>query len=34
MTTKFEKSGGTQTPTYAEIINWWKNWMQPRLLLR
>ena len=25
MTTKFESSGGTQTPTYQEIISWWKN---------
>jgi hypothetical protein len=25
MTTKFELSGGTQTPTYQEIISWWKN---------
>jgi Zinc carboxypeptidase len=24
ITTKFEKSGGQQTPTYAEIIDWWK----------
>ena len=23
-TTKFEQSKGTQTPTYFEIINWWK----------
>lgn len=22
--TRFEKSGGTQTPTYFEIIDWWK----------
>ena len=24
LTTKFEKSGGTQTPTYFEIIDWWQ----------
>lgn len=24
ITTKFEKSKGTQTPTYFEIIDWWK----------
>jgi hypothetical protein len=24
ITTKFEQSNGTQTPTYFEIINWWK----------
>ncbi len=24
LTTKFEKSNGTQTPTYYEIIDWWK----------
>src|SRR5690349_21264631 len=24
ITTKFEQSGGTQTPTYAEIIKWWQ----------
>ena len=24
ITTRFEKSNGTQTPTYAEIIDWWK----------
>jgi hypothetical protein len=24
ITTKFEKSYGTQTPTYAEIIDWWQ----------
>ena len=24
ITTKFEQSGGTQTPTYFEIIDWWK----------
>jgi Zinc carboxypeptidase len=24
ITTKFEKSKGTQTPTYAEIIEWWQ----------
>jgi Zinc carboxypeptidase len=24
VTTKFEKSNGTQTPTYAEIIDWWQ----------
>jgi len=23
--TKFEQSNGTQTPTYHEIIDWWKN---------
>ena len=22
--TKFEQSGGTQTPTYTETIDWWK----------
>ncbi len=22
--TKFEQSNGTQTPTYYEIIDWWK----------
>lgn len=25
ITTKFEQSKGTQTPTYFEIIDWWKN---------
>jgi Predicted carboxypeptidase len=25
ITTRFEQSGGTQTPTYFEIIHWWKN---------
>ena len=25
ISTKFEKSNGTQTPTYTEIIDWWKN---------
>lgn len=24
ITTKFEQSGGTQSPTYYEIIDWWK----------
>lgn len=24
LTTRFEKSNGTQTPTYFEIIDWWK----------
>ncbi len=24
LTTKFEQTGGTQTPTYSEIINWWQ----------
>src|SRR5579875_1010735 len=24
ITTKFEQSGGTESPTYYEIINWWK----------
>ena len=24
ISTRFEKSNGTQTPTYAEIIDWWK----------
>jgi hypothetical protein len=24
ITTRFEQSGGTQTPTYSEIIDWWK----------
>lgn len=24
ITTKFEQSGGTESPTYFEIINWWK----------
>ena len=24
LTTRFEKSNGTETPPYAEIINWWK----------
>src|SRR5205814_9035496 len=24
MTTKFEQTNGTQTPTYFEIIDWWK----------
>jgi hypothetical protein len=24
ITTTFEKSNGTQTPTYAEIIDWWQ----------
>lgn len=24
ITTKFEQSKGTQTPTYFEIVNWWK----------
>jgi zinc carboxypeptidase len=24
ITTRFEQSGGTQTPTYFEIIDWWK----------
>jgi hypothetical protein len=24
ITTKFEKSGGKQTPTYSEIIDWWQ----------
>lgn len=25
ITTRFEKSKGTQTPTYAEIVEWWQN---------
>lgn len=25
ISTKFEESNGTQTPTYFEIIDWWKN---------
>jgi hypothetical protein len=25
LTTKFEESNGRQTPTYLEIIDWWKN---------
>jgi hypothetical protein len=25
ISTKFEKSNGTQTPSYSEIIDWWKN---------
>ena len=24
ITTKFEQSNGTQTPTYFEIVDWWK----------
>lgn len=24
ITTRFEQSGGTETPPYAEIIDWWK----------
>ncbi|MEI9913271.1 MAG: hypothetical protein WDO71_28680 [Bacteroidota bacterium] len=24
ITTKFERSGGKETPTYSEIIDWWQ----------
>ena len=29
--TKFERSGGNESPVYTEIIEWWKNWMKDQV---